>query len=112
MIQANLQYGGGSLPLNLIDRIMESKDLRIGNLLFAVNTDKWFRLLPEHLGDKDEEVLGESEPIPLTEEWLIKFGFSKHVTEDKYVTYALNMINVNDSIVYVCGLGFLKHILA
>tara|TARA_R110002033_G_scaffold113941_1_gene158939 strand:- start:654 stop:974 length:321 start_codon:yes stop_codon:yes gene_type:complete len=40
------------------------------------HTREAFKVLKEHIGDEDEEVLGESEPIPLTEEWLLKFGFN------------------------------------
>jgi hypothetical protein len=49
-------------------------------------------------------------PIPLTEEIILKCGFQKHITSDFYPTFSLKMINVNDGIVYVIGIGFLNHI--
>jgi len=50
------------------------------------------------------------EPIPLTEEILLKCGFEKHITIDIYPTFVFRMININDGIVYVSDLGFLNHI--
>ena len=61
---------------------MESKDLRIGNLLI----DKEFPTLYSEIemirsngvliGSYDEgQHIEHFEPIPLTEEWLVKFGF-------------------------------------
>lgn len=58
---------------------MEAKELRIGNLLnhnngFVVGS---FTVNITHILDLEEEddYAKEYEPIPLTEEWLIKFGF-------------------------------------
>ena len=49
-------------------------------------------------------------PIPLTEEWLLKFGFDKHKTTDIYPTFAKQMFNWNDSVLYIIGYGFINHI--
>jgi hypothetical protein len=48
--------------------------------------------------------------IPLTEQWLIDFGFKKHITMDIYPTYSLNNVNVNDGVVYIVGFGFVNYI--
>lgn len=111
---------------------MESKELRIGNLVtddyydsfktvfeiesitsdginvFA-NDDNAAYGMHSAILDYDYK-LNEIKPIPLAEEWLVKMGFKKFVTSDKYHTYALGVINVNDNIVYVSELGFLNHI--
>jgi hypothetical protein len=52
----------------------------------------------------------EIEPTPLTEEWLLKFGFVKHKTTDIYPTFAKQMFNWNDGILYIIGYGFMNHI--
>lgn len=54
--------------------------------------------------------INELKPIPLTEEWLVKFGFVKHKTTDIYPTFAKQMFNWNDSILYIIGYGFMNHI--
>lgn len=50
------------------------------------------------------------EPIPLTEEWLIKLGFEKNITTDLYPTFSYDILNVNDGIIYVLNYGFVSHI--
>lgn len=62
---------------------MEANELRIGNLLYFKNTDMVAKVqlinAPKHFDCRDEFGVfvpnGEYEPIPLTEEWLLKFGF-------------------------------------
>jgi len=60
---------------------MKNTELRIGNLL---NTSFGVSVLIGiysdgvlELEDGNENVLNEVEPIPLTEEWLLKFGFDE-----------------------------------
>jgi|GEM_PF-4235658 len=47
-------------------------ELRIGNLVHPDNTNDVVRIIPEDF--KNTEHLN---PIPLTEDWLIRFGFTK-----------------------------------
>ena len=76
---------------------MESNELRIGNLVHYHD---------EHLKPNDEvikisyldlmiihhkEKYHHYSPIPLTEEWLLKFGFTK--TDNKYFIGELNELN-------------------
>ena len=53
---------------------MKTSELRIGNWLKSRLTGKDFQVSAEDIFNisKDENVV---EPIPITEEWLLKFGF-------------------------------------
>ena len=53
---------------------MKANELRIGNLVYLVDKEKICEILDGHEIDEcDENPL--VQPIPLTEEWLLKFGF-------------------------------------
>jgi hypothetical protein len=64
---------------------MNAKDLRIGNwYMFADNEGICYRTIKEikhndfgFFSDFDGVNFGICKPIPLTEEWLLKFGFSE-----------------------------------
>jgi hypothetical protein len=64
---------------------MKAEELRLGNLVSNMNPRHNDSILTiESIGDNHEVnvfyrkyLLSELEPIPLTEEWLIKFGFSR-----------------------------------
>ncbi len=74
---------------------MESKELRIGNWIQLENYDK-YQVEPHHFQlneDGYSEVLDISKSIPLTEEWLDKFGFEKtEDPEDLYYTIIFDEI--------------------
>lgn len=97
---------------------MKASELRIGNLVSNMNPRHNDSILTiESIGDNHEVnmfyrkyLLSELEPIPLTEEWLLKFGFVKHKTTDIYPTFAKQMFNWNDGILYIIGYGFMNHI--
>jgi hypothetical protein len=75
--------------------MIEAKELRIGNLI------KWTLLNGNKSKANEVELIckdginikgvsflfKEIEPIPLTEEWLIKFGFEEHTTNHKYYKF-------------------------
>jgi hypothetical protein len=71
--------------------MIDIKELRIGNLLNHNNGSMVgsFILGLIHLEDiiKDNSHAREYEPILLTEEWLLKFGFEKDDVFDKFFTY-------------------------
>lgn len=64
---------------------MKASELRLGNLVSNMNPRHNDRILTiESIGDNHEVnvfyrkyLLSELEPIPLTEEWFLKFGFKK-----------------------------------
>jgi hypothetical protein len=85
--------------------------LRIGNyidyttereIVTMQTTYEYIRLI--HNGNKNFK------PIPLTEEWFVKFGFNKNITSDIYPTFSKQMVNWNDGILYIIGYGFMNHI--
>lgn len=53
---------------------MEESELRIGNWVYLKSKNKWYQIGNGH--DIDEGIDSDDfSPIPLTEEWLLKFGF-------------------------------------
>lgn len=93
---------------------MEAKELRIGNYVTVDNQDSWRNLegvtlivtgINNHMDSQDLEFFPDSDgkvsikseyetygqfsqfikPIPLTEEWLLKFGFEKEIIDDKFI---------------------------
>ena len=74
---------------------MKTKDLRLGNLVYKdgeiyrieslgyhKSESPWKNLVHSASGDDDN--ICEYEPIPLTEEWLLKFGFKKYNDSKRY----------------------------
>ena len=57
--------------------VVKLSELRIGNCLRILgDIDPYFVLQPYHFYE-DDEAINHSSPIPLTEEWILKFGFYK-----------------------------------
>ena len=96
--------------------MIQANELRIGNWVKYQFHDglKEVKICSNDFKMLDDENLKKYkeryEPIPLTEQWLIDFGFGKHITLDTYPTYSLNNINVNDGVVFIVGFGFVNHI--
>ncbi len=59
---------------------MKASDLRIGNWVITDQTEIVCDVLCDCINTHNHELLpiGEIEPIPLTEDWLVMFGFKKH----------------------------------
>jgi len=100
---------------------MKANELRIGNWIEFNNfishpnnlqvTPRMFRQLGMDLSENlDLELSGYHKPILLTEEWLVKFGFVKFITKDVYPTFANNLFNWNNGILYLIGYGFMNHV--
>lgn len=62
---------------------MEARELRIGNLVWLSDKQKVWEILDGHEIDKCDESPF-SQPIPLTEEWLLKLGFEKDTHTHKW----------------------------
>lgn len=60
---------------------MKATELRIGNWMYSAK-----RKIPFEITVDDLKIIDEgnslTEPIPLTEEWLIKFGFDNEVSKE------------------------------
>ena len=59
---------------------MKAEELRIGNLVHDVLNNNAKRINQENLCDFANGYVS-FEPIPLTEEWLLKFGFDETIVE-------------------------------
>lgn len=78
---------------------MKANELRLGNWLYSGLTEKYFQVSADDIlnidKNKDE---GLCTPIPLTEEWLLRFGFVKkdnyfHIEHDYFGGYAYDLRN-------------------
>jgi len=61
--------------------MLEAKDLRIGNYIMQDGEVKYVQSLSRSINDWDRTNgfrTQDFQPIPLTEEWLLKFGFEYH----------------------------------
>ena len=71
---------------------MEAKDLRIGNWFLADTEENNFKQINanEILDFNDDPLDDYYKPIPLTEDWLLKFGFEKVIYESDDFGYETN----------------------
>jgi hypothetical protein len=84
---------------------MKAEELRIGNLVYI--TDETYSMFYKQeteinihnlmylSGETKEPIEFSLEPIPLTEEWLVKFGFNILLTEKESILYRKNSQDVN-----------------
>jgi hypothetical protein len=72
---------------------MKASELRIGNLITDIDGDV-FNIKQENLCDFANGFIN-VEPIPLTEEWLLKFGFTRHHAD--YSNGVIYIKNVPDN---------------
>ncbi len=85
---------------------MKAQELRIGNWVRGVYNKQpfqvypmWFKQLPT---DKDHNLIVNNwEPIPLTEQWLIDFGFEKKSWFTKGIVIECVYYQLADLIVYL-----------
>jgi hypothetical protein len=64
---------------------MKANELRLGNLVLNGGSNIK-DITPQTISDFDNKLIVLN-PIPLTEEWLLKFGFEKDDVFDKFFTY-------------------------
>jgi len=75
--------------------MVTADELMIGNLLYFKGTDMVAKVqlinAPKHFDCRDEYGSfvpnGEYEPIPITEEWLVKLGFACRIEDNEYHIY-------------------------
>jgi hypothetical protein len=82
---------------------MEAKDLRIGNLVF-IGKEVNVLDLADFADIYENNTIKHFEPIPLTEEWLLRFGFEKGSFNQLQETHYINKLNIIK--VIVSGIGF------
>jgi len=75
---------------------MKANELRIGNLILKENTE--IKVTASTLMDMQNKDSDYYSPIPLTEEWLLKFGFEKSYPdgEDGWPWWTLNYVELVD----------------
>ena len=74
---------------------MRAQDLRIGNWVQFRHTETPVLItLGDFVREYKEEHLEDYEPIQLTEEWLVKFGFKKTYSELTYKEYDFKKFGV------------------
>jgi len=75
---------------------MEANEFRIGNYVFSKMVEDTIQL-SALLESQDLQV----EPIPLTEEWLFKFGFKKIKIKTTIKGFYIISYKLNDFVVYL-----------
>ena len=93
---------GFSSKTSTIELIMKTKELRLGNWVMGnAPYQLTINALSMHVMYLDQGKQGYFEPIPLTEEWLVKFGFKKSVCFDygERINYQYEFFfNIGDNI--------------
>jgi hypothetical protein len=86
---------------------MEAKDLRIGNLIYVDRNLRHvcgtcYKTIMHNYHPQNsvysENYESECEPIPLTEEWLLKFGFTETIKDSWYSKSIINKLTFHISI--------------
>jgi hypothetical protein len=103
---------------------MKANELRIGNyvvidgittlsitVLGVLNDKIYYSPINNDEFDKDfYSLMSYVKPIPLTEEWLLKFGFEKYIKETDYDSiYELKNINIPKSGYFEFSVGFIEN---
>ena len=76
---------------------MEAKDLRVGNIVRYADNVYLSASKVTEVGDIIQYETDYYEPIPLTEEWLLKFGFKEVIVDSWYSKLAKNKNTINIS---------------
>lgn len=78
---------------------MESKDLRIGNYIQYANIKRPIRV--SIIDTTETNTKTKAQPIPITEEWLLNLGFTKHHSD--FFNDVLFLKNVTDNLEFDWG---------
>lgn len=87
---------------------MNAAELRIGNWIYLFSKYKPYQIMNgHHIGEiQDAPMFFEAKPIPLTEEWLLRFGFEKfnHSVKEYWAINDFEIeIHCNKFPVRICG---------
>lgn len=95
---------------------MKATELRIGNYLYYKNTNDLAiveLIHKKHFDCRDEygsfSPNGNYEPIPLTEEWLLKLGFDKKFSKDKFTIIPNGKLDYEKGRTYFNAWTILEH---
>lgn len=79
---------------------MKANEIRLGNLFKCYNFDLTIGSINKeyvgHITNEGGFLITDLEPIPLTEEWLVKFGFYESETNGEYWLPKLAFIKKNE----------------
>lgn len=101
---------------------MKANELRIGNWVYsAIDSKQPIKVPPIMIAQlsKNEDKEHNIKPIPITEDWLLRFGFElnnirvKFWTEDRYPQWSLKVLKIKKNNVgdfMLDGFGFFLHI--
>jgi hypothetical protein len=91
---------------------MKANELRIGNLVYLVDKEKIWEILDGHEIDEcDDNPF--AQPIPLTEEWLLKLGFVSNPFQDRYEKGQLHIecaIKKGKTYLWIESMPHIKHV--
>ena len=101
---------------------MKANELRIGNWVYSgIDSKQPIKVPPIMIAQlsKNEDKEHNIKPIPITEDWLLRFGFElnnirvKFWTEDRYPQWSLKVLKIKKNNVgdfMLDGFGFFLHI--
>jgi len=84
---------------------MKASELRIGNLVEIIQSKKCIYTTIE-ASCFSVDVEKNYKPIPLTKDWLLKFGFEENFKQYELQNYGLKVVKDVNSNVWICYVGF------
>ena len=85
---------------------MKANELRVGN--WVNNNEEDYQITSATIAQL-ERGDSEAKPIPLTEEWLIKFGFDKKFSKDKFTIIPNGKLDYEKGRTYFNAWTILEH---
>jgi hypothetical protein len=87
---------------------MKASELRIGNYVRSndVNMASYFTVTASFLKQNENEMSWFIEEIPLTEEWLLKFGFELDIEDDGYQKRKYKVSVSDEGCLFFINIGY------